>query len=458
MGIGIIALALWLILGLDFRINEIMLFPPIISYTLLLVGLLIVYKKTMHKGFMISMILPVINIIMCLLGYTGNIVVGVIEIVLMYILFESIYKIAIEYPKVNKYKRYYRLYLIVQLIMLIVARVSEQVILSIGGYLLFVLEVLLILVIYHLVKINRFLEEDYEDIDFHIPSYTKRHYAIMSLLSLLSIGCIIVLEENYIETVNEEMVYVEELYYSIDKEEYKVIPFGYEVHKSSGIFKYEQSFYSEIRVFLKDEYLNDLETVEYRLKNNDESIYSLKGNYSIFEYNKDDWHLHGYNPFLGYTAISVEDEDVYKIELLKELENKDLEFELVLYDKDGKVLFRSESEAKKVIPTIYHYEDEFIKIENLKYNMNGNLKLPDIEFKGNNLDITHFNIYYLHEGEGYNCMLFSYSYDKETGELERNIWNRHILDEVKEFKYLQIDYHNGETIVESRICELEVTP
>lgn len=55
-------------------------------------------------------------------------------------------------------------------------------------------------------------------------------------------------------------------------------------------------------------------------------------------------------------------------------------------------------------------------------------------------------------------MLFSYNYDKETDELERMIWNRHILDVVKDFKYLQIDYHNSETIVESRICELEVTP
>lgn len=322
MGVGIIALALWLLYGLDFRINEIMLFPPIVAYTLLLMGLIIVYEKTKQRGLIVSMILPVINIAFCLLGYEGNIIINAFEILLLYVIFESIYKIAIEYSKINKYKKYYQFYLIIQLIILIIAVMNEQILLSIETYLLFVLEVLIMLIIYHLVKINQLLEEDYEEVDFHIPSYSKKHYVIISLIAILCVGCIIIVEDDYVKTVNKEMIHVEELYYMIDKEEYKVIPFGCEVHKTAGVSMFEETFYSEIRIFLRDDYLTSLDTIEYRLKNNNQNFYTFKGEYTVYQYDKDDWVFRGYNPFPGYTAVSVEGEDIYKIELLKDLKTE----------------------------------------------------------------------------------------------------------------------------------------
>lgn len=53
----------------------------------------------------------------------------------------------------------------------------------------------------------------------------------------------------------------------------------------------------------------------------------------------------------------------------------------MLYDKKGNILFKDETVTEKVIPIVYQYEDDLIKIENLKYIMNGNLKLPDIKLK-----------------------------------------------------------------------------
>lgn len=458
MGIGIIALALWLIFGLDLRINEIMLFPPIVSYILLLIGFLIIYKKTMYKGFVISMILPVMNIMMCLLGNTGNIAIGIIEIILLYIMFDSIYKISLDYPKVNTYQRFYRLFLIVQLIMLIIALINEQVLLSIGTYKLIISEILLVIVIYHLIKINQFLEEDYEGLDFHILSYTKKHYIIMSLLVILSIGCIIALEEDYVKTVNKEMVHVTGKFFKLDKEDYKIPPFGYDSHKTTGLIINDKISYSGIKLFIKDDLLKNGESIKYSLLCNDNPILTVSGTYKIHEW-VDQYDRFGYDPFEGYTYVEVENESVYSMSVLKRCDNDSLfTFQIELYDKSGDVCYKDNTLIENVDPITYEYEDNLIKINNLQYDMNGIVKLPEIEFKIENPDITHIMIYYKHKGSDKNPLLFMYLDEDDTNDFQLSSRNHLVADEVKEFKYLQIDYHNRETIVESRICELEVTP
>lgn len=45
MGIGIIALGLWLLLGISFSINSIALFPDALSMMIIMVGIVIVFRR-----------------------------------------------------------------------------------------------------------------------------------------------------------------------------------------------------------------------------------------------------------------------------------------------------------------------------------------------------------------------------------------------------------------------------
>ena len=49
MGIGIIALGLWLLLGISFSINSIELFPDALSMMIIMVGIVIVLRKSQIK-------------------------------------------------------------------------------------------------------------------------------------------------------------------------------------------------------------------------------------------------------------------------------------------------------------------------------------------------------------------------------------------------------------------------
>ena len=63
MGIGIIALGLWLLLGISFSINSIELFPDALSMMIIMAGIVIVFRRVKSRELLISLGLWIISFI-----------------------------------------------------------------------------------------------------------------------------------------------------------------------------------------------------------------------------------------------------------------------------------------------------------------------------------------------------------------------------------------------------------
>ena len=64
MGIGIIALGLWLLLGISFSINSIALFPDALSMMIIMVGIVIVFRRVKSRELLISLGLWIVSFVM----------------------------------------------------------------------------------------------------------------------------------------------------------------------------------------------------------------------------------------------------------------------------------------------------------------------------------------------------------------------------------------------------------
>ena len=105
MGLGIIALGLWLLLGIQFHYNEISLFPEIVAFMVLVYGLCSVLKKTRQKEFIIALVFLGIEIIITIFFKEYSLW---IFIILLYFIFIGIDKISNNYPKIKNYQKQYK--------------------------------------------------------------------------------------------------------------------------------------------------------------------------------------------------------------------------------------------------------------------------------------------------------------------------------------------------------------
>ena len=347
--------------------------------------------------------------------------------------------------------------------MIVLVIFENEVLLTIATYLLFVTLFFLLIVIYHLIKINKHISEDYENISYHVPAYNKKHYVIRGILCVLAVLLIVVIERPYIENVKEEMIYVEEKFFKVDHLDYKVPSFGYEIHRKTSLLYGEGwTSYSPLKVYLKENLLEDLDYAKYKITYNNQIIYKLEGQTTLHENRNDGFHYVEYDAFDGYKEVDIEGQNIYDMEVLKDYNasSKDLiTYSIELYDDNRNLIYSSESPVKLVEPTTYHYEDEWISIENLQYDMNGIVKIPKVNIKDDGSKLTHVNIFYPHDGESEDTLLFIYYFDWDDDKtFGSSTIHRFVYDQVDEFKYLRIDYCKGETVIESRLCELEVVP
>ena len=466
MGIGIIALGLWMLFGFDFTINQIQIFPDIISYVVVLLGIVFSYKKTQQKGFVYALLFPLTNIVLCFFNIDNTLISIMISLGLLvplYLMLNTIYEIASDYSKKEKYQKYYFLWLAIQSIMLIFMSFEENAPLMLLNILLWIEVFFAILVIYHLVKINKHISDEYEDISYHLPIYKKKHYIRMTVLCLVSVFLIILIEKPYTQSIKEEMVYFEEKFFKVEHADYLVPPFGYEERKETSIFYEEASTsYSALKVYIKEELLIDVDYIKYEIAYNDNLIYKLEGQAKVHENRNSGSYYLEYDAFEGYKEVDIEGQDIYDMKMLKNysVSSKDeVIFSIELYNENRDVTYTSESPVCHVEPTVYQYEDELISIKDLQYDMNGIVKLPKVKVKDDGSNFTHVNIYFPHEAEGDNVLLLMYSdREFENGTFDLDLRHHFIYDKVDEFKYILIEYHNEGIIVDSRLCELEVVP
>ena len=463
MGIGIIALGLWLLYGLDFRINEIQFIPPIISYIIVLIGIIISYKKTKKQGFKYALAFPLVNLVLCFFDIQNlylSIFMAIALLYPLYIMFNTIYDIALEYPKDKKFKRTYYIWLVTQAIMLVLMLLGDNAPMMILYSLLAIELLYVVFVVYHLVKINKLISDEYEDISYHLPIYKKKHYVIMFILSALSICLLVLIEKPYLETTKEEVVLTENKYFKVDHEDFKIPPFGYTKETTTSLLSsgWAREFFG-LKLYLKEELIENVHFAKYEIMYNNTVVCQIQGDTSLYENRNGDFYYVEYDIYDDYKEIVIDGKEDFKVDFLEAYSvNDSFKIYLELYDKNGECVYFNSSDVVPVNPTTYRYKDEWISIENLQYDFNGLVSRPKVRINDPEGKLTHVIIYYPHEGNGENVLLYLYNGWNQDGSFDLDTVRHFIYDKVEEFKYIYIEYRNGETIVDSRLCELEVVP
>ena len=262
MGIGIIALGLWLLLGISFSINSIELFPDALSMMVIMVG--IVFRRVKSRELLISLGLWIVSFVMELFQlYFFNQWIWLLALAFVYI---GIDHIAVDYPALKKYRYSYRIYLTVYVMILLlgelILKTNEASFMLIAAFFMIVLEILLIIVLYHMVKINHFLEEDYIQIHVQSLSYSFHQKAIIIVLSLASLLGIVYMKDGFLKQIQQEVLYEESYYLKVNEEDYKILPFGYRKEQQSTLFLEEELVsYTPIEIYIRQDLFKDLSHV-----------------------------------------------------------------------------------------------------------------------------------------------------------------------------------------------------
>lgn len=452
MGIGIIALGLWLLLGISFSINSIELFPDALSMMVIMMGIVIVFRRVKSRELLISLGLWIVSFVMELFQlYFFNQWIWLLALAFVYI---GIDHIAVDYPALKKYRYSYRIYLTVYVMILLlgelILKTNEASFMLIAAFFMIVLEILLIMVLYHMIKINHFLEEDYIQIHVQSLSYSFHQKAIIIVLSLASLLGIVYMKDGFLKQIQQEVLYEESCYLKVNEEDYKILPFGYQKEQQSTLFLEEELVsYTPIEIYIRQDLFKDLSQVEYQILNYDKVIVSSSGPFQTVEYEEGET-----TPFTGYVGVYVQDDRYSEIQNIQDY-TKSFNFVLKLYNQNGECYYQQMSTLEQVSSHVYRYEDENICMENLKYDMNVITNPPQIILKQNQNQITNILFYTVNEKNEENLILI-YDNFLDQDHYKLNISQRFIHQPLNHLSKLKIEYRDeNNQVIDSYICELE---
>lgn len=452
MGIGIIALGLWLLLGISFSINSIELFPDALSMMIIMAGIVIVLRKIKSRELLISLGLWIISFIMEI--FQLHFFYQWIWLLALAFVYIGIDHIAVEYPALKKYQYGYRLYLVVYTMILLlgelILKTNEASFMLIAAFFMIVLEILLIIVLYHMVKINHFLEEDYIQIHVQSLSYSFHQKAIIIVLSVISLLGIVYMKDGFLKQIQQEVLYEESYYLKVNAEDYKILPFGYRKEQQSTLFLEEELItYTPIEIYIRQDLFKDLSQVEYQILSHNKAVISSSGPFQTVEYEEG-----GTTPFTGYVGVYVQDDRYSEIQNIQDY-TKSLDFVLKLYNQNGECYYQQMSTLEQVSSHVYRYEDENICMENLKYDMNVITNPPQIILKQNQNQITNILFYTVNEKNEENLILI-YDNFLDQDHYKLNISQRFIHQPLNHLSKLKIEYRDENyQVIDSYICELE---
>ena len=452
MGIGIIALGLWLLLGISFSINSIELFPDALSMMIIMAGIVIVLRKIKSRELLISLGLWIISFIMEIFQlYFFYQLIWLLALTFVYI---GIDHIAVDYPALKKYRYSYRIYLTVYVMILLlgelILKTNEASFMLIAAFFMIVLEILLIIVLYHMVKINHFLEEDYIQIHVQSLSYSFHQKAIIIVLSLASLLGIVYMKDGFLKQIQQEVLYEESYYLKVNEEDYKILPFGYRKEQQSTLFLEEELItYTPIEIYIRQDLLRDLSQVEYQILSHNKAIVSSSGPFQTVEYEEGET-----TPLPGYVGVYVQDDRYSEIQNIQDYTDA-FNFVLKLYNQNGECYYQQMSTLEQVTSHVYRYEDENICMENLKYDMNVITNPPQITLKQNQDQITDILFYTVNENQEENLILM-YNNVLDQNRYERFFNKRFIHQPLEHLSKLKIEYRDENyQIIDSYICEVE---
>lgn len=445
MGIGIIAVGLWLLLGVQFHYNNISLFPIVVALMIICIGLLIVLNKVKQKYLIVSFILIGINLVVTLFFSNQS---AIILILSLYFLFKGIDEIGYDYPKIKKYRKLYRSYLICYFIMIIFSYWIEQL-LIIENILLIVSVILLVFIEYHLIKINRFLEDEFLNLNVESIWHSQKSFVILLILSCLSVAGLIYIKDDYVKTIQQEVNEEEVRYFKVDTNDYKVPPFGLDSHKNTTLFEQrEVTRYSAVQVFIKDQLLENMDKVRYKIIQDDQIILESYDKFQKIEYEDKES-----CPFIGYTGGYINSDIYNDINKLNDsiVEKSNLVFQIQLYNQKGDCYYDQKSDIQSVKPSVMYYEDQDISIENFCYDMNTIIGLPKVYIKNNNLNIYGIQLLY---GDN-DFLLREYGMLDDSFDLSTS--HNFIKEPVKSIKTIKVVYYDENwQVIKTTLCPMEV--
>ena len=235
----------------------------------------------------------------------------------------------------------------------LILKTNEASFMPIVIFFMVVLEIVLIMVLYHMIKINHFLEEDYIQIHVQSLSYSFHQKAIIIVLSLASLLGIVYMKDGFSKQIQQEVLYEESYYLKVNEEDYKILPFGYQKEQQSTLFLEEELVsYTPIKIYIRQDLFKDLSQVEYQILNYDKVIVSSSGPFQTVEYEEGEM-----TPFPGYVGVYVQDDRYSEIQNIQDY-TKSFNFVLKLYNQNGECYYQQMSTLEQVSSHVYRYEDE----------------------------------------------------------------------------------------------------
>lgn len=450
MGIGIVALGLWLLLGLKIHFQSILLFPPILCLVIIFIGLWTISKHVPLRHIKMSLILLGCYFIYQFLPVQVFWIEWLSLLLFLFFLFKDIEQCATSYPHITRYHKIYQYYLICLVLALFFSYVNTyaSVFLYLSQFLMILSLIYLCFVIYHLLKINAFLEEKWHHYQI---SYAKKNKIFpLFLLSCLSIYSLILIKEPYEQTIQDEVIFQKQYYFKIDKEDYKLLPFGYSFQQTAHFTSLlSDTYYYPIRIFIHQDLITSTTRIRYTFYDQDDILLRHELSY-------DASHLEQSYDRL-YTGYIYQDLtcDIYEDLSSLDLEHRStLSFKLELIDEDGTIYYQDDTPISPVLPKSYSLKSNQFEISSLQYDMHVFLHYPEVQLTSQGTNIKAISIFEpTQDIENENPI---YYYDVENNEF-LFIPNHRLLEYpvTDSLEMRIVCYDKNHQIIQDLLCPLE---
>lgn len=374
MGIGLVSLGLLFNFTSLLIINGQNMFPTYVCYIFVLLGVLLIKRRSTEKYFDYALF-PICLIIIWEFIYIKDLeyIVGtILTISIWYLVLQGIYKIPFEYQNKEKYRKRIKIWLIL-LILLNIPLINGIILLSSLGIVGLFFFGYTLSISYNLSCINRELEREYEEI---IPIKSiprKKVYTIISIVLMITTSIALVLFEKPYTYTMEEAAYHNIIEGSFFLENEKIIIDNLAFQrftKGSGT----ESTAIDPTIYLHDSLCQDATTIMYRFYHDGNPIIEYAGPCKKSDIPSN---YPGYSPFVASDENHVSFSSLYSENL-----SLYITMDIKIMDKSNATLYELNAyPLKQATGNKYSYEDHEISIKYLEIYNDQMIKAPSIHLK-----------------------------------------------------------------------------
>lgn len=468
MGIGIIALSLWLLFGIKFSINQIEFVPVIIGYTFMTWGISVVLKKYKNKNMEYALILSILLIILEMFHHIFIIIIScVISCIQLFFLLKGIIEIADDYPQIQfmkqKFKNYFIFFVIINILTIDVS-IFHITVHYITIILVVIYAFMTIPMVYRLTKINRFMYDQNEPTIIHNPIKRKKRNKFIAII--IMIICIISFSmiNTIIPMINQNQSITNEVILKGESKNIKVeyVAIEYEAYQENLFDLIKDIDILHPQLYIKDELFENIENIDYKIIISNGGAYSQDSLKPVIHNQSNRIVYH------GYQNIQLEDIDHNEFDYgffgnveinnqtIINLKNQSHQMTMYFYITD-----HNHNEIEEIVqlyPIVlkeYGYQDQQIKIDHLLTDGKVFFTFPKISIQKS---------YFPHDKQ-YNRLIIKYNDNIQFDDtIDYNSLENHYIYIKRELMYqmiphndvkMTIELYNNDILVDSQIFTLE---